>query len=629
MLFFKKSKSSRRKLVLVFLLFCLLIPLYPQQFSRLNGLEDPQGQTILLYSFGNDMNGLYVPIFKYFVNTGIETQIIDAYSIQIDTFQYHAKSVSDYEFFPNDINNFINVGLTLDIDVLGYAARNDTTTYTNWGIFFVDISKQHPNQVYISDFHTVIRSFDGGYTYPADSTIDFEFLSVADFDDKVFFGTDNNRLIKSEDQGTTYSIVDTSSLQTTKPGLAFYYDINQFHIYRLNRSNGKFSLNVSNNKGEAFSWTRTYESDTQFFITIDSTQSGVVYLADGRKMYKSVNNGYSFSEYKSLPSILVGIYKKPNSEIIYAASKSLIFKITPDSTAIIKSLPFSDEVFEWFPLAIGNKWVYNQYWYEDWGGGPPVVTFAGTKNMEVTKDTLIENKKYFVVENEYISFEVFKPRMFLRVDSLTGFIYQYWQELNEEYLFHNLNAEVGDTILYPPLPSSPYYYLMAEQPVNYLNENTIERIYWENLPCGCSHSLIKGFGLASTHFNEFGGSDNILKGCVINGVLYGDTTFIVDVKEDPNPIPTEFKLEQNYPNPFNPSTKISWQSPVGSWTTLKIYDILGNEVSTLVNEYRDAGNYEIDFSVGRDSSPETASGVYFYQLKVGEYTSTKKMILLR
>ena len=58
------------------------------------------------------------------------------------------------------------------------------------------------------------------------------------------------------------------------------------------------------------------------------------------------------------------------------------------------------------------------------GGGPPIFTFAGTKNMEVTKDTLIENKKYFVVENEYISFEVFAPKMFLRVDSLTGFIYQ-------------------------------------------------------------------------------------------------------------------------------------------------------------------------------------------------------------
>ena len=109
--------------------------------------------------------------------------------------------------------------------------------------------------------------------------------------------------------------------------------------------------------------------------------------------------------------------------------------------------------------------------------------------------------------------------------------------------------------------------------------------------------MIKGFGLTRTYFNEFGGSENTLKGCVINGVLYGDTTFVVDVEEEQNPIPTEFKLEQNYPNPFNPSTKISWQSPVGSWQTLKVYDVLGREVATLVDEYKPAGSYNVEFAM--------------------------------
>jgi len=625
MLSFKNSRSSGRKLSLFLLVFCFITSIHPQQFSRLNGLEDEQGNTILLYSLGNDINGGYVPVYKYFTITGIETQIIDAYSEQIDTFTVNAKSVSDYEFFPNDINNFINVGLTLNIDVLGYAARNDTITFTDWAFFFVDISKQHPHQVYISDFHKIYRSFDGGYTYPADSTIDFEFLSVADFDDRTFFGTDNNRLVKSEDNGITFSIVDTSDIQTSLPGLAFYYDVNKFHIYRLNRSNGKFKLNVSNNKGEAFSWTKTYESDTQFFITTDSTQSGVLYLADGRKIYKSVNNGYSFSEYKSLPSKLVGIYKKPNSDIIYAASKSTIFKVTPDSITIIKSLPFPEEEYGWFPLAVGNKWAYNQYWFDEGWPGPPIFTFAGTKNMEVTKDTLIENKKYFVVENEYISFEVFPPRMFLRVDSLTGFIYRYWEELNDEFLFHNLNAEIGDTILYPPFLENPYYILEDEQTINYLGIDTYERRYREYLPCGCYHALIKGFGLASTFFSEFGGSESTLKGCVINGVLYGDTTFVVDVEEEPNSIPSEYKLEQNYPNPFNPNTKIIWQLPVSSWVTLKTFDALGREVETLVNEFQNAGNHSTLYIV----NSTLPSGIYFYQLKTGDYVESKKMIYLK
>ena len=90
-----------------------------------------------------------------------------------------------------------------------------------------------------------------------------------------------------------------------------------------------------------------------------------------------------------------------------------------------------------------------------------------------------------------------------------------------------------------------------------------------------------------------------------------------------------FALSQNYPNPFNPSTKISWQSAIGSWQTLKVYDIMGNEVATLVNEYRPAGKYEIEFIVGQDSNPDIASGVYFYQLKSGSLVQTKKMVLLK
>ncbi|HAB52286.1 MAG TPA: hypothetical protein DCE80_08975 [Ignavibacteriales bacterium] len=89
-------------------------------------------------------------------------------------------------------------------------------------------------------------------------------------------------------------------------------------------------------------------------------------------------------------------------------------------------------------------------------------------------------------------------------------------------------------------------------------------------------------------------------------------------------IPTEFKVYQNYPNPFNPSTKISWQSPVGSWQTLKVYDVLGNEVATLVNEEKDIGIYEVEFNASHLSS-----GIYFYKLRAGSFVETKKMLLLR
>jgi len=92
--------------------------------------------------------------------------------------------------------------------------------------------------------------------------------------------------------------------------------------------------------------------------------------------------------------------------------------------------------------------------------------------------------------------------------------------------------------------------------------------------------------------------------------------------------PKEYLLFQNYPNPFNPSTKISWQSPVGSWQTLKVYDVLGNEVATLVNEYKTAGEYKVELNTS-SIKHFPSSGMYFYQLKAGDFIQTKKMILIK
>ena len=88
--------------------------------------------------------------------------------------------------------------------------------------------------------------------------------------------------------------------------------------------------------------------------------------------------------------------------------------------------------------------------------------------------------------------------------------------------------------------------------------------------------------------------------------------------------PYEYSLLQNYPNPFNPSTKISWQSPVGSWQIIKVYGVLGNEITTLINEYRPAGKYNMEFSAAA-----LPGGVYFYRLQAGSFVQTKKMILLK
>ena len=86
----------------------------------------------------------------------------------------------------------------------------------------------------------------------------------------------------------------------------------------------------------------------------------------------------------------------------------------------------------------------------------------------------------------------------------------------------------------------------------------------------------------------------------------------------------DFRLDQNYPNPFNPTTKISWQSSIDGWQTLKVYDAIGNKVVTLVDEYKSSGFYEVEFDAA-----SLSSGVYFYELKAGDFLAVKRMLLMK
>ena len=100
---------------------------------------------------------------------------------------------------------------------------------------------------------------------------------------------------------------------------------------------------------------------------------------------------------------------------------------------------------------------------------------------------------------------------------------------------------------------------------------------------------------------------------------------VVGINESPL-IPTKYCLEQNYPNPFNPSTVITYQISELSKVQLKIYDILGRSVTTLVDKLEQAGEYKIQFAA---SNYGLSSGIYFYRLTAGNYISTKKMLLMK
>ena len=165
--------------------------------------------------------------------------------------------------------------------------------------------------------------------------------------------------------------------------------------------------------------------------------------------------------------------------------------------------------------------------------------------------------------------------------------------------------------------------------VRYNSNGTLDNTF------GANGKLTTSIGTSQSYANSLaidGNGKILVGGYSSNGSNYSVLTLVryngstqTEVKGDNNSAtPMSFVLEQNYPNPFNPSTSIRYSIPKTSLVILKVYDILGREVATLVNEEKPIGTYQINF----DAS-SLASGIYFYKIQAGSFTQTKKMILLK
>ena len=121
-----------------------------------------------------------------------------------------------------------------------------------------------------------------------------------------------------------------------------------------------------------------------------------------------------------------------------------------------------------------------------------------------------------------------------------------------------------------------------------------------------------------------GDMDVLSASAIDNKIAWYENTGTVGVESISNEIPGEFSLNQNYPNPFNPSTIIHFSIPEESFVTLMVFNTLGEEITTLINENIIAGNYEVEFYV-----TALPSGIYFYRLQAVSFFETKKMVFMK
>lgn len=193
-----------------------------------------------------------------------------------------------------------------------------------------------------------------------------------------------------------------------------------------------------------------------------------------------------------------------------------------------------------------------------------------------------------------------------------------------EVILCDFSAAAGDTVEvrhYPSGDSSTVIVnLVANR--NYFGRTRFTQEYVEVFTPTLSNvwTVVDGLGKLENQRYTFPYELVRLNGAIIRGVSIG--TLGVELHE--NGIPERTTLQQNYPNPFNPSTKIEFALPTSGHAKLVVYDVLGREVATLVNEHLLAGNHEATFA-----TEGLTSGVYFYVLQVAGTTITRKMLLMK
>ena len=274
------------------------------------------------------------------------------------------------------------------------------------------------------------------------------------------------------------------------------------------------------------------------------------------------------------------------------------------------------EAYPQFPLEIGNRWDFVEGWWDGSGNSS-----EDTLVYRVISDTVLQNgKMYYKILPEGGLF-----KNLIRSDS-TGFYY-YDTECDSEWLFYSFDFPIGEPIKVPmyicDTTNSPIVYKTSEDSIIYFGNNVSSATF--NYVGGVDNwyeiTLTKEFGF--TNWNSSDPLKNYYKslvGCEVGGTVYGTLT---NIKEEPTKL-SIYSLKQNYPNPFNSITNIFFEIPDRQMVRLKVYDILGNLITELVNGEMDPGEHRIKFNSGGISS-----GVYIYQLQTKNNILSKKMIFLK
>jgi photosystem II stability/assembly factor-like uncharacterized protein len=511
-----------------------------------------------------------------------------------------------------------------------WTRTNDGTLsslFSSYGWWFgnIRVDPLNPNNVFVMGLD-VYKTINGGSTWSYSSGsmhVDQHGMYIHPANPNFIVAGNDGGVYKSTNAGSSWSFI------TSMPITQFYTcDVD----YQLpNRYYGGAQDNGTNRTltGSPNGWQQIYGGDG-FYVLVDPSNNNYVYAESQYGGFvRSTNGGSSFSYGLSGVSgsdrfnwSTPYIIDHSNPATLYLGSQRLYKSInravswTPISTDLTNGPPSGNLVYGTITTIASSH-------------SDPNVVYVGTDDGNVWVTLNGGNtwtKISIVLPIRWVTRVTVDPSDAMTAYvTLSGFRY-------DEYLphvFRTTNAGVSWLDISSNLPDAPVNDIIVDP-------DSVERLY-----VGTDVGVFVSENLGS-NWNYLG--ENLPNAPITDLVLhnptrtliaatYGRSMYSLDLTpvtsaENEIDVVNDFILFQNYPNPFNPKTSIQYAISSMQFVTLKVYDVLGNEIAILVNEEKQPGTYEVEF-ISASGIQDLVSGVYFYQLKAGNFVETKKMILLK
>ncbi len=560
---------------------------------------------------------------------------------------------------PNDeVSGLESINNILFVSYKNADIYRSTNSGTNWELTSLQIPNFEFNALSKTADGKILSATSGGVFYsqnlgsdwikPNNSISHLEITSINCIKNSNFFvGTNDGGIFRSTDQGQSweqFELINTDNGYDVN-GIEYHSDNTIYasvHGYVTNKS-----LFVSTNSGNSWSHIGVGNNTQSGLTCLYIDQTDKIYCGAFSKFFWTTNAGIQWVNQPCSFSWIKDMVSNGNGIVLAATYGNGIYRSTNNGIGFIASGLPNQNVFS---VEVDNNGIfyagadYGIYKSTDdgisWTQVTPSSIVGYVKDIKVTKNNIITaaGGGFYFSTDEGVTWESVPSgieNIYLTSISLDSLDNVYVGSYNGVYLLNkpvpvellSFSSSVVDndvTLIWITATETNNAGFQVERRET-INERSDD---WKNI------AFVNGNGTTTEPQSYPFVDENLsagnyqyrLKQIDFDGTFEylptgqaGSNTIEVEI----NP-PAKFSLEQNYPNPFNPSTKISWQSPVSSWQTLKVYDVLGNEVATLVNEEKLAGEYEVEFK-----AVELSSGIYFYQLKVGEFIQTKKMTILK